>query len=129
MNGGNKFLLIDLYRFILAGGINTIFTILIYQILIMYISPSIAYALSWCAGFTFLICFYPSKVFKGSSGNLKGKVLCGIAYLVVFLVSIFIVHYFESLNLYPQLIVFVAILFSSVMNFILMSLIFRVFLL
>ncbi len=115
----------DLRRFLIGGGVNTVLTVIIYQLLIIYISPSFAYGVSWIIGFIFLVYVYPNKVFKGASRSLLSRLLCGIVYLLVFSSSLLMIDVMELHGVNPEVIVFIAISFSSIANFILMRIVFR----
>ena len=48
----------DAVRFLLAGGLNTILSYLVYLLLNLVVSYQIAYALSWVFGLLFIVIFY-----------------------------------------------------------------------
>ena len=116
----------DAIRFLLAGGLNTVLSYLVYLLLNMVVSYQVAYALSWLFGLLFIIVFYPSKVFVGSENSKKKIALLILQYVFVFVCGLqclmLMVGY---LGLSEALAALFTTVFTTGLNFILMRLLYR----
>ncbi len=121
----NQSIISDALRFIGVGGINTLFTIILYQILLTFLTHQYAYSLSWLSGFIFLMIVYPSKVFIGGMTTQKRKLLMAILYLLIFIVSLWFLDFLVALQIHKRLAIFIVIIFSSLLNFFLIRRILR----
>jgi len=108
----------EIFRFIMTGGLNTILTIALYQLLVTYINPEVSYALAWLAGFVFIAIAYPKYVFRSDSRSTGKIVLLAILYAVSFSLGLFLMFLFIKLGLHERLSVFVVIAITSSVNFI-----------
>ena len=59
----------DAFRFLVAGGINALLTLLVYQALLFALPHQLAYLLAWVAGLLFVMLAYPSRVFPEGRAN------------------------------------------------------------
>lgn len=116
----------DAVRFLLAGGLNTGLSYLVYLLFNMVVSYEVAYALSWLFGLLFIVIFYPSKVFIGSENSKKKIALLILQYVFVFVCGLqclkLMVSYF---GLSEALAALFAMVFTTGLNFILMRLLYR----
>ena len=118
-------LLWDALRFLFAGGFNTLLTLAVYQFALFFVEYSLAYAISWIVGISYLLLLYPTKVFPGSSRTLKGYVLLTGVYLLVFFIGLKALDWIIGLNISAQFAIFIVLVISTVINFVLMRLILR----
>ncbi|MFC1701368.1 hypothetical protein ACFL1J_01275 [Pseudomonadota bacterium] len=118
-------LVADGLRFIIAGGINTILTLCIYQFALFFLSHSFAYAFSWLVGILYLIIVYPTKVFPGGNNSPKRIGVATAIYLVVFMISLWSLDFIVSTGLHERLAIFVVLVMSASLNFVLMRLVYR----
>lgn len=117
----------DALRFLLAGGINTLLTIGIYQLLLFFFSHNISYSLSWIAGLLFIYSVYPSKVFPGGINTLKRRVYAITSYLIVFVSSLWFLNLLVSNGVHSRIAIFGVLIISTLLNFFSMRVIFRFF--
>jgi putative flippase GtrA len=116
----------DAIRFLLAGGLNTILSYLVYLLLNMVISYQFAYALSWLFGLLFIVIFYPSKVFVGSENSKKKIALLILQYVCVFVCGLQCLMLMVSyLGVSEALAALFTMVFTTGLNFILMRLLYR----
>lgn len=116
----------DALRFVIAGGINTAISYGVYWLLLIWLSYQLAYALSWVFGLLLVVVLYPSKVFVGSQNSRKKQLLVAAQYLVVFcaglgLLSILV----DYLSVPPAWAAIIVMVFTTVLNFGLMRLLYR----
>ncbi len=109
----------ELLRFLLVGGINTLFTVLLYQFFVGIFSPTFSYALSWCIGMAFVLLTYPFFVFKGGRIRAHKFLFTLLSYLVSFLLGWGITALCSTLGIYPRLIIFIALFVTTTLNFVL----------
>ncbi len=122
---GKEDILSDALRFIGAGGINTLLTVSLYQFLLIFLSHNTAYIVSWLTGLIFLITVYPSKVFVGGLKSKKRIVAITFVYLLVFCAGLWCLNYLVLSGIHERLAIFIVLIFSTVLNFILMRLLLR----
>ncbi|BDQ38462.1 hypothetical protein SYK_28220 [Pseudodesulfovibrio nedwellii] len=115
----------DGIRFLLAGGLNTILTLAIYQLFLFFISAQPAYALSWCIGFIFLLCVYPAKVFPGATTNKKQYFLVALVYMSVFFLGLFLIKLTVQTGINSHIAIFLVMSVTTVTNFLLMRSVLR----
>ena len=116
----------DAVRFLLAGGLNTALSYLVYLLLNFVVSYQIAYGLSWLFGLLFVVIFYPSKVFMGSENTWKKIALLILQYIVVFLCGLqFLMLLVSYVGLSEALAALLTMVFTTGLNFILMRLLYR----
>lgn len=118
-------LLADGFRFVLAGGFNTLLTIGVYQLCLVFLPHNLAYATSWLVGILYLIIVYPTKVFPGGTSSLKRSAATVTVYLTVFLISLWSLEQVVGLGMHKRLAIFVVLVVSATLNFILMRLVYR----
>ena len=118
-------LIADGLRFIIAGSINTILTLCIYQFALFFLSHSVAYAFSWLVGILYLIIVYPTKVFPGGNNSPMRIGVATAIYLVVFMISLWSLDFIVSAGLHERLAIFVVLVLSASLNFVLMRLVYR----
>lgn len=116
----------DAARFLLAGGLNTVLSYLVYLLLNMVVSYQIAYALSWLFGLFFIVIFYPSKVFVGSKNSWEKIVLLIVQYVFVFMCGLqCLMLMVKYAGLSEAMAALFTMAFTTGLNFILMRLLYR----
>lgn len=111
----------ELLRFLAAGGVNTLFTLLIYQALLSLFSAELSYIISYFLGLVYIYFVYPNKVFNVN--NRKAGLISVLVYLSSLSIGTFIV----SLSYNDRLAIFLAIMATTIYNFLLMRFIIRRF--
>ena len=109
----------DGIRFIVAGAINSLITVILYQLLLGYFSHSYSYALSWIIGMMFLIVVYPSKVFRVESSGLKNSFLTIFVYIATFYFGLKLLDYLVLKDIHPRLAIFLVMGCIALINFLL----------
>ncbi len=116
----------DGVRFLIGGGLNTAISYLAYLLFLLLFNYQIAYALSWVVGLLIIVIFYPSKVFVGSHSSWKKTVVLVGQYVLVFFCGLLclkmLVVYME---ISEQLAALFTMGFTTVLNFLLMRLLYR----
>ena len=115
----------DGFRFLIAGGINTLLTLVIYQLCLLVMGHGIAYSLSWVVGIIFLIVFYPTRVFPEGNNTWQRKVLISALYIFNFFVSLWLLNQVVTYGITPEIAVFFALIYATSINFIGMRVILR----
>jgi putative flippase GtrA len=77
----------DALRFLLAGGLNTLLTFLLYQGLLIWFGPQPAYFFAWVAGLVYVAIVYPDRVFVGSRATPLSRLLVAANYLCIYLLG------------------------------------------
>lgn len=78
----------DARRMLIAGGINTALTSMIFFISKLLTSPTIAYAIAWLAGILFVMAVYPDRVFVGGDRSNFARLTLGILTISVFVIGL-----------------------------------------
>lgn len=108
----------DVIRFLIAGCINTGFTIIVYQILLFWVSSSIAYALSWFCGLAFIATVYPSRVFVGGRSSASARLQLIISYCAIFVIGLALMRLMESAAIPARIAIFLTVGTTTLMNFV-----------
>lgn len=116
----------DGLRFLVGGGLNTAISYLAYLFFLLFTSYQIAYALSWVVGLLIIVIFYPSKVFVGSQNSWKKIIILIGQYVLVFFcglqcLNVLVVY----VGMSEQLAALCTMAFTTVLNFLLMRLLYR----
>lgn len=115
----------DGVRFIIVGAGNTVFTLLIYQIIVSILSPLIAYYLSWLIGLLVLFFAFPAYVFRGIHLTL----LRALAMIVVYGSSLFfggqLLEEMQARTWNPRLAIFFVLMLTTGFNFMGSRMVFR----
>lgn len=108
----------DALRFLVAGGLNTLLTFLLYQLALFVVSPSLAYGLAWLCGLVFVVVFYPSRVFAQKNTKLGNRLAIAATYLIVFFIGLATIDILSRFGMPPRYSVIFAIVVTTVSNFI-----------
>lgn len=107
----------DGIRFLIAGGLNTLLTVFIYQLCLLFMRHEVAYGLSWFVGIAFLITFYPTRVFPDSNGTWIRKALISVLYILNFVISLWLLNQVVLYGIPPQLAIIIALIYTTTINF------------
>lgn len=108
----------DIIRFLIAGCINTGFTILIYQILLFWLSSRTSYALSWFCGLAFIAAVYPSRVFVGGRSSASARLQLVISYCAIFAIGLVLMSLMESAAIPGRIAIFITVAMTTLINFV-----------
>ncbi len=103
-------------NFTFFGVVNTILTMLIYQLFVTFLSPTVSYSISWIIGLLFVVILYPHHVFGRAGSSATASLMVAI-YLFVFIVGLSITQFCVYLNVGERYIVFISIIFCSAISF------------
>jgi putative flippase GtrA len=115
MNFSDRFA--EISRFLIAGLTNTALSLGIFQVLVTFINPGLAYALSWLSGLLFVAITYPTFVFNVHR-NWANALALIIVYALVFALGLLFIRTFEALLLNVRVGIFVVVTVTTVCNYI-----------
>ena len=115
----------DAGRFVAAGIVNTILTLLLYQVLVFRCSAQTSYLLAWLIGFLLVISFYPKRVFVDGRKGFLSRLVFGATYGAILLLGMVLLSILEYLGLGARLPIFIVVPVTTLANFSLGRLIFR----
>lgn len=122
---GGQDLLGDGLRFALVGAGNTLFTLLVFQILLFWLSPLVAYYLSWVIGLAVLLVVFPRYVFKGSTATAWRAASTVAIYLASLLIGGVLLSELIAIGMNPRLGILITIGFTTLFNFAASRLVYR----
>jgi putative flippase GtrA len=85
----------EISRFLLAGFTNTLLTMGLFQLLVTFVNPAIAYSLSWLSGLLFAAIAYPTFVFEVKR-NLANGLALTLVYACVFFFGLLLLRTLEQ---------------------------------
>ena len=113
-------------RFLVTGAVNTLGTLLLYQLLLFVLPYTPAYALAWLAGLVFVNFAYPYFVY-GRQAVTAGEALMNSGYyLLSFAASWVLLYLFTSkVGIPPRLSIFCVLVVVVPVNFLVTRYIYR----
>lgn len=115
----NSALARDGWRFLLAGGGNTLFTLGVYQVLVTYWSATLAWTVAWGSGLVLVSFAYPKYVFE--RGRLTARRVCLniVYYVCAYLISLGLLAFFvNSLGWGPRVASLAVLAVTVPLNFV-----------
>lgn len=114
----------EVFRFVVAGGANTMATLLLFQLLVTWIHPQIAYLLAWITGLLFVIFVYPIFVYRRPVQRVVGLFAMGACYLLTYFISAGLLQLMtQRFGIPARLAIFVTIGFSMALNYVALALV------
>jgi putative flippase GtrA len=107
----------EISRYLIAGFANTALSLGIFQLLVTFLNPGIAYALSWLSGLLFVGAAYPTFVFKVHR-NWTNALALIIVYALVFVFGLLLIRTSEALLLNLRVGIFVVVIATTISNYI-----------
>jgi putative flippase GtrA len=107
----------DALRFLVAGGINTALTSLVYIVGLTFLPPAVSYALAWLCGLALVMVFYPRAVFPGGRRAVADRLAIGASTVVVFLIGLAALELLRRAFSNPVAAFFVTLALTTVLNF------------
>lgn len=114
----------EISRFVTTGGINTLLTLLLYQLLVTWFSPQWSYAMAWLSGFVFVCFAYPKYVFRSGKSSPGQLLLLLLLYVSSFLLGLFLMDMGVLWGFHKRVSVIAVIVVTSGINYILAKLLF-----
>jgi len=115
----------DSVRFLLAGGINTVATLALYQILLVFFSHTVSYSISWIIGILLVVIYYPTKVFPGGYNSIYHCLSVILIYALVFVMSLWFLGILVKLEVNPRVAIIYVLILSTMLNFLLIRVVYR----
>ncbi|TPI29082.1 hypothetical protein FJW08_18455 [Mesorhizobium sp. B3-2-1] len=78
----------DAVRFLVAGGLNTALTSLVYFAGLTMLPSSLSYGIAWLAGLVFVMVLYPNRVFPGGRTGFAARLAIGGSIAIVFVIGL-----------------------------------------
>jgi len=107
----------DALRFLIAGGLNTALTTLVYFAGLMVALPAVSYTIAWLVGLAFVMVFYPDRVFVGGDNSLKGRLMLGAITIGVFLIGLGLLQLFIRLTGDARIAFLLTLVATTAINF------------
>lgn len=107
----------DAIRFLVAGGLNTALTTLIYFAGLTVFPSSFSYGLAWLAGLVFAMVFYPDRVFPGGRTGFADRLAIGASIAIVFVVGLVSLQVLERILQNTAVAFFVTLATTTILNF------------
>jgi putative flippase GtrA len=108
----------DAARFLVAGGLNTALTTLVYFAGLLLASPGVSYTIAWLVGLAFVMVFYPDRVFVGGDNSLKARVMLGAVTVGVFVIGLGLLQVFIQLTGEARIAFLLTLVATTVINFV-----------
>jgi len=108
----------DVFRFLVAGAVNTALTAAVYFVCLTIASPTSAYAIAWLTGLCFVMIFYPDRVFVGGRRSVQARLLMGLLTAAVFLTGIVVLRLFLSVFGDARIAFLITLALTTVLNFV-----------
>ncbi|WP_185985340.1 GtrA family protein [Aureimonas mangrovi] len=115
----------DAARFLVAGGLNTLLTLVVYQALLFVVPHQAAYALAWASGIAFVMIVYPSRVFPRGRTGMSDRIALGASYAGMFLFGLALLEALTYAGVAPRLGILVVMVATTAANFIVGRLLLR----
>lgn len=107
----------DAMRFLVAGGLNTALTTLVYFAGLLVASPAISYTVAWLVGLAFVMVFYPDRVFVGGDNSIKARLMLGGVTVGVFVIGLGVLQVFIQLTGEARIAFLLTLVATTVINF------------
>jgi len=108
----------DGMRFLVAGGLNTALTTLVYFAGLMVASPGVSYTAAWLVGLVFVMVFYPDRVFVGGDNSVKARLMLGAITIGVFLIGLGLLQLFIRLTGEERIAFLLTLVTTTALNFV-----------
>lgn len=115
----------DAIRFLLAGGVNTILTLAVYQIALTWFSERISYSVAWAIGLFYVAIIYPDRVFVGGRRDWSSRLWVVIGYVLTYLVGVFVLTKGVEMGAHPRFAIFISLAVTTVFGFLLTRFVLR----
>ncbi|PBB82378.1 hypothetical protein CK218_05890 [Mesorhizobium sp. WSM3879] len=107
----------DAIRFLVAGGLNTALTSLIYFVGLTVLPSAISYMIAWLLGLAFVMVFYPDRVFPGGRAGFADRLAVGSSAVAVFVAGLATLHFLERVLQSRTAAFFATLAVTTMLNF------------
>ncbi len=108
----------DAVRFLVAGGLNTALTTLVYFAGLLLASPGVSYTIAWLVGLAFVMIFYPDRVFVGGDNSPKARLMLGAVTIGVFLIGLALLQLLIRLTGEARIAFLLTLVATTAINFV-----------
>ena len=115
----------DAIRFLIAGAINTLLTLAVYQIALLWFSELISYSLAWAVGLFYVAIIYPERVFVGGRKDWLSRLLVVLSYVMTYFVGVFVLTKTIDMEVHRRLAIFISLIVTTTLGFLLSRLFLR----
>ncbi len=110
----------DARRFVIAGILNSLFSVGLYQLLMFIMSAIAAYTLTWIIGVVLVAMIYPNWVFSDVKQDFRNSIITVLVYVLGFLIGSTVIYLSDIIWFENRFSVFFALSLSATWNFILL---------
>lgn len=93
---------LEALRFVLVGGLNTLLSLVVYQLALFWIGEKAAWTLAWGSGILFVSVAYPKLVFTRGRLTWRRCATNGVYYALSYGISLSLLAGMVSLGLHPR---------------------------
>lgn len=115
----------DAGRVLMAGSLNALLTLALYQLLLFSLSPELAYAIAWILSLAAVALTYPKIVFPARHLGWQGHAVVGLIYVAAFLLGMGILRTVIELTGLERAAIFASIPASALLSVLGMRMVFR----
>jgi putative flippase GtrA len=108
----------DAVRFLVAGGLNTALTTLVYFGGLWVASPGVSYTIAWLIGLAFVMAFYPDRVFVGGDNSPRARLMLGAVTIGVFLIGLVLLQVLIRLTGEARVAFLLTLITTTAINFV-----------
>lgn len=112
-------------RFITAGILNSLCSLMLYQLLMFVMPSSFAYSITWILVVGFVAVIYPRHVFAGARTDRYSMCLTALIYVASFGLGLGFITLLDQAWPGNRLSIFAAMAFTTLFNFIMLSVFLR----
>jgi hypothetical protein len=115
----------DAGRFLGAGIVNTVLTLVAYQLLLFVFSATVAYAITWVLGIAFVALVYPSRVFQGGRNTPAARMMTVAVYVFSFGIGVAVIQLLTITFGMERIAILAALAVTTCFNFLAMRTVLR----
>lgn len=107
----------DAIRFLIAGGLNTLLTLIAYQIALGWFSERVSYSLAWILGLVYVAVVYPDRVFVGGRQDRLSRLLIVLSYVASYFIGLLVLAQAVDIGVHRRFAIFVSLAVTTVLGF------------
>lgn len=114
MNTSSRY---DAVRFLVAGGLNTLLTLVVYQVALIWFSEQVSYSVAWAVGLGYVAIVYPNRVFIGGRKDGISRLLVVVSYVATYAIGMFVLTKAVEIDVHRRLAIFISLIVTTVLGF------------
>lgn len=115
----------DAIRFLVAGGFNTLLTLIVYQVVLIWCSERVSYSVAWVVGLGYVALVYPNRVFVGGRKDSVSRLLVVLSYAATYVIGMLVLTKAVEMDVHRRLAIFISVVVTTVLGFLLSRLVLR----